>query len=202
MFTRDTKPFSWCFFCSLPTTFSWTVASTGPVVSLLRQPASSVGVSTVAFELEALWASTSNSSLAGAVVPSATFQVQLPGSNTWTPLCSDVNGTCGGACTGSGCNYSYTLPSAKAASYTLQFRAMLSGASGDPTAASWSYVLCDSSHYASVEEWDGAVTCLPCPPGANCAVDDVTTVSSIVALPGWYGVHGLSCVDCGVCPRV
>ena len=173
---------------SVPTTFSWTVASTGPVVDLLRQPAASVGVSTVVFELRALWSHMSESSptLADAAVAAATFQVQLPGSTSWTPLCSDVNGTCGGTCTGAGCNYSYSLPSGKAAAYTLQFRATLSGAAGDPTAASFSYVQCDSSHYADIYESDGAVTCLPCPVGGNCAAVDVTTVSDIVALPGWW----------------
>ena len=170
---------------SVPTTFSWTVASTGPVVTLLRQPAASMGVSDVVFELQARWPIASNSTLAGAAVPAATFQVQLPGSSSWIPMCSDLNGTCDGTCTGGGCNYSYTLPSGKAAAYTVQFRAALSGAAGDPIAASFSYVQCDSSHYADIDEVDGAVTCLPCPTGGNCAVIDVTTIHDIVALPGW-----------------
>ena len=147
---------------SVPTTFSWTVASSGPVVDIVRQPAPSVGVSVVVFELRAVWASTTNSSLAGAVVSAATFQVQLPGSSSWTSMCSYTDtpgaavpanttataaatatdgggGPCSGSCTGAGCNYSYALPSSKAAAYTIQFRATLSGAAGDASAASWSY---------------------------------------------------------------
>ena len=153
-----------------------------------------MGVSDVVFELQARWPIASNSTLAGAAVPAATFQVQLPGSSSWIPMCSDLNGTCGGTCTGGGCNYSYTLPSGKAAAYTVQFRAALSGAAGDPTAASFSYVQCDSSHYADIDEADGAVTCLPCPPGGNCAVVDVTTIHDIVALPGWCVPNCVCCV--------
>ena len=83
----------------------------GPVVSILHQPAATFGLPVARITMSAVWASGGNSSLQGAVVQSATFQVQNPGSSTWQPVCADAAGNCNGTCTGAMCTYSYTQPS-------------------------------------------------------------------------------------------
>ena len=48
------------------------------------------------------------------------------------------------------------------ATYTIQLRAVLSGATGDAKSVSWSFLRCSSSQYAIVNDTDGAIECAAC----------------------------------------
>ena len=220
-------------FVSPPTAFTWTVASTGPVVAVVRQPAATCGLQTVTFVLQALWSTGSgNSSLAGTVVTGASFQVQVPGAAVFAtvPRCRDGSDVCNAAdvvCGDGACQYTYTVTSAKSATYTIQFQAVNSGATGAATAVSWSFLRCAATEFAVLNGTDGAVQvrcagvvglftrewgvdeglwsavgavwlwrvmlpcvvfrlvlrgqCQACPQGGNCAAQDLTLQSDIVA---------------------
>ena len=155
------------------------------MVKLLRSPAKTFGLLTAQFELQAVWSSGSNA-LAGQAVPNATLEVQLPGTSIWQLLCAGSDATCNNTCTGTGCSYTYALPTASSAQYVISFRAVLSGAPGDALALSWSFLRCDTTQYANINDTDGAVVCEPCPVGGNCAVKDVTRLTDVVALQGYW----------------
>jgi hypothetical protein len=69
---------------------------------------------------------------------------------------------------------------------TLQVQAMLGGVAGAATPVSWSFQRCTRSQFAVIDDADGAVTCKPCPLGADCATQDLTTQREIVSLPGYW----------------
>ena len=48
------------------------------------------------------------------------------------------------------------------ATYTIQLRAVLSGATGDAKSVSWSFLRCSPSQYAVVNDTDGAIECAAC----------------------------------------
>ena len=130
-------------------------------MDVLTKPAPTFGLATASITMSAVWASTTNSSLAGTVVTGATFQVQLAGT-TWTPVCPDEAGNCNGTCSGAFCTYSYPLPSLLSAQYSLQLRAVLNGVTGDATSVAWSFLRCSTSQFALVNDTDGAVECADC----------------------------------------
>ena len=140
----------------------------GPVIKVLQRPAATFGLPVVHIVVSAVWSTSSSNStgtgtaLAGTPVPSATFEVQLPGSSLWTPVCTDTAGNCNGTCTGVSCPVLYTLPSILSAQYTLSLRAVLSGATGDATTVSWSFVRCDATQFAIVNDTDGGIQCSQC----------------------------------------
>ena len=100
------------------------------------------------------------------------WQVQPPGASAWQPVCGDATGNCNGTCSGASCTYTFTLPTLLSAQYTLQLRAVLTGANGDPTPVSWSFLRCASTEFAVINDTDGAVECSPCTSddSQSCAV--------------------------------
>ena len=105
------------------------------------------------------------------------------------------------SCIGAHCPFSYTIPSATASQYTLQFRATFSGSPGNAVPVSWSYVLCGASAFAVLNDTDCAVVCSPCPTGGNCGLADVTLQRDIVALPGYWASPESSGLEFFPCPR-
>ncbi len=126
----------------------------------------SFGLATAHITVSAVWDSSSNSTgssaLATTVVYDATFQVQLP-SLQWVSACSEsVPCDADTNCTGTLCSFSYSYASTRSSQFLLQIKALLSGAEGDATAVSWSFVKCASTQFAVINSTDGAVVCSTC----------------------------------------
>ena len=145
---------------AIPAVVAFTIASTGPVVSILAQPAPQCGLPNALFTLQARWSPNNGSAVAsgdsvGAIAPAAQFEVLLPTATTWMSVCAAASAgavlssdACvgNGSCTGAGCNYTYTVPAGRSGQYTLQFRATVAGASGAVVPVSWSYVVCTAEY--------------------------------------------------------
>ncbi len=133
---------------------------------VIKRPAVSFGLAAAHITVSAVWDGSSNSSgssaLATTAVHDATFQVQLP-SLQWAPVCSEsVPCDTDANCTGTECSFSYSYSSTRSSQYLLQVKAVLTGAEGDATAVSWSFVKCSSTQYAVINNTDGAVVCVAC----------------------------------------
>ena len=83
--------------------------------------------------------------------------------------------------------------------YTVTVVAELDGIRGTPVSLGFQYDHCSDDAYAVVEPTTGALECLPCPSGANCA-GGLTGQDDLLAEPGFWAPQGSSRLSFYKCP--
>ena len=189
--------------CVNPVVYTWQVLPSEPSVRVVSQPQRNSGTSRPSFIFAAVWAGPSPPG--GDVVR---FEVLLLGDANLgefhTPaVCNPAKlGTLamldcvGDGCNGTSCSYTVVLSESPGTSqpYTLQVRTVFAGTPGDVTTLQWVYQRCAVNQFAVLANGSDSVSCVPCPPGGDCAsgvsnaVVDAAALSNSVDPSGFAGV--------------